>query len=128
MELEGLDVVSYLSGPGSVRDGSLVNLVCRSINNDPVLELTFEVTRSNVKRTVKLELRDILEFGYLYTAENPPTVIEFVKCITTESGEFYLSLDPYDERELFVSEKDGDCFRSKSAKLMIEVAPGVDPS
>lgn len=41
----------------------------------------------------------------------------------TEEGDFYLSLDPYDEREAFVSDKDNEFFRSKLVKLTTGGAP-----
>jgi hypothetical protein len=117
MDIQGLDVVKYLNGHNTVRDGTLVSLFVRDIVTEPVVELVFEVPSKESIRTVKLELRDVQEFDYGYTKENPPNVIEFVKCLMTETGDFYLSLDPYDERESFISDKDNDYFRSTFVKL-----------
>lgn len=118
MELEGSDVVIYLSGYGTVRNGSLVSLFFRNVATSPVLELVFDVPSNDKVRVVKLELREIQEFDYSYTSQNPPGVIAFVKCFMNENGEFYLSLDPYDERDLFISEKDCEFFRSKFVRLI----------
>jgi hypothetical protein len=119
MELEGLEVVKYLSGYNTVRDGILVSLSFHNLGTGPVVELTFETSRRSGTRTVKLVLEDIEEFDYSYAAQNPPDVIEFVKCLMTEQGEFYLSLDPFDERETFISKKDNEFFRSRSVKLIV---------
>ena len=117
MEFEGLDVVKYLNGHNSVRDGALVGFSIQQIITEPVIELVFEVSRAGGVHTVKLELRDIQEFQYDYSKEDPQYVIEALKCIMTDTGDFFLSLDPYDEHEAFISDKDGDFFRSKFVKL-----------
>jgi len=117
MELEGLDVVKFLNGPETARDGSLVSLSVERLATEPVIELTFEVRRQSAVQFVKIELQDVREFDYAYSKEDSPLVIEFLKCIMTDDGEFYLSLDPYDEREDFVSEDDNDFFRSGRVKL-----------
>jgi hypothetical protein len=118
MELEGSDVVDYLSGYGSVRDGSLVSLSIQQISKAPIIKLVFKVPQiEGGIRVVTLELREVQEFDYGFSKENPPDIIEFVKCIMTDTGEFFLSLDPYDERESFISEKDNEFFRSKFVKL-----------
>lgn len=122
MVLEGQDVVKYLSGRDTVRDGALVSFVIQNIGSvedisAPVIELVFHVPQDTGVRIVKLELRDIQEFSFAYTKENPPDSIGFVKCLWTEDDCFYLSLDPYDEWEAFISEEDNDFFRAKSVKL-----------
>jgi hypothetical protein len=117
MELEGLDVVKFLNGPETVRDGSLVSLSVERLAAEPVIELTFEVRRQSAAHVVRIELRDVREFEYGYSKDNSPLVVEFLKCLMTAEGEFYLSLDPYDEREDFVSADDNDFFRSGRVKL-----------
>jgi hypothetical protein len=66
-----------------------------------------------------LELRDVQEFDYRYDARDSGFGIEFMKCLMTGDGEFYLSLDPYDERETVISKKDNDFFRSRFVTLTI---------
>ena len=117
MELEGLDVVKFLNGPDTVRDGSLISLSVERIATEPVIELVFEVPRKSGTSVVKIELQDIQEFDYGYAKDNPPVVIEFVKCLMTDGGDFYLSLDPYNEREALISDKDSEFFRSRRVKL-----------
>ncbi len=121
MKLQGLDVVSYLNGPDTVRDGSLVSLSVERIATEPVIELTFEVRRRSVTSVVKVELRDIQEFDFSYAKDNPPVVIEFMKCLMTDGGDFYLSLDPYNEHEVSISEKDNDFFRAGTVTLWASV-------
>jgi hypothetical protein len=114
MELAGEDAVKFLNGPDTIRDGMLVALAVWHANTDPVIELTF--MKENSGRVVILELWGVQEFDFAWSKEHFH-VIEMVKCLLTDAGEFYLSLDPYDEREQFVSENDNDCFRSKFVKL-----------
>ena len=117
MELEGLDVVKFLNGPETVRDGSLVGFSVEGLATDPVIQLTFEVRRQSAVHVVKIELRDVQEFDYGYSKDNSPLVVEFLKCLMTDEGEFYLSLDPYNEHEDFVSADDNEFFRSGRVKL-----------
>ncbi len=117
IELEGVDVVKYLNGRDTVRDGTLVGFSVRDLNLASVIDLIFE---RRAGRTVKLELRDVQEFDYTYARGNHPDQIEMLKCIMTDTGDFYMSLDPYDEREAFVSEKDNDYFRSKFVRLTMQ--------
>jgi hypothetical protein len=120
MILSASDAVNYLSGYGSVRDGVLSLLSVRDVASEPVVELVFEVSHEGSTRIVKLELRDVKEFDYSFTSEDRSPVIEFVKCLITQDGDFYLSLDPYDEREAFVSSNDNEIFRSGRVKLIVE--------
>jgi hypothetical protein len=115
MELEGYKAVEYLRGPDTVRDGSLVDLSIHQLATEPVIELTFEVPHKVGTRIVKLELRAVREFEYGY--EGFPEVIEMMKCLMTDEGDFFISLDPYDEREDFISDKDNQFFRSRFVKL-----------
>jgi hypothetical protein len=110
MGLEGLDAVRYLNGPNTVRDGILTDLSVHYVAGDPVVELTFEVQRKSRVTLVMLELRAVQEFDYGFTRDNPPRQIPLVKCLMTEAGDFYLALDPYDEREDFPSERDNESF------------------
>jgi len=118
MELEGLEAVKHLRGHRSVRDGYLVNLLVHNIHVDPTIELTFEVSRDGEVRVVKLKLGDVREFDYCYDILSRPEALAEVKCLMTGDGEFYLSLDPWDEREEFISDKDNDYFRSKMVTLV----------
>ena len=60
-----------------------------------------------------------------FTSEYTPQQIEFVKCLWTEDGYFYLSLDPWMENEAFISEQDNDWFKSKSIKVTVTGAAGA---
>jgi hypothetical protein len=121
MQLEGSEVVSYLNGPNTVRDGSLVSISIWNLDDEPIIRLALALRKNQgpPARVVTLELQKIQEFTYRYIASNASSVIAFLKCLTTENGDFYLSLDPYDEHELRASDKDNDIFRAKIAKLTI---------
>ena len=111
MEIQGRE---YLNGPDTVRDGALVAMSVVGVNSEPTIELVFE---TRTKSTVTIELRDVQEFDFNYVRENAPSVVEFLKCRLTDDGDFYLSLDPSDEREGAASPKDKEYFRSKLVKL-----------
>ena len=113
MELAGEDAVKFLNGPDTIRDGTLVAVAVWHASTNPTIELTFLKEDSGV---VILELRDVQEYDFAWSIERPH-IIAMMKCLMTDAGEFYLSLDPYDEHERFVSENDNDCFRSKIVKL-----------
>jgi hypothetical protein len=118
MELEGDAAITFLAGPGTVRDGVLKSLHVRDFAENPTIELVFDLPDRGMARTVKLELSGIREFAYHYSGDSEH-VIELVKCLVTDRGEYYISLDPYDERELFVSENDNDFFKSTAIKLTV---------
>ena len=120
MQLHDQDVVDFLSGPNTVRDGTLVGLVLTQGENewDPVLHLTFDVPLGSQGNTYVLTLRGNLSFDYDFSSESTLEQIAFVKCLWIE-GQFHLSLDPWMESERFVSEQDNDYFRSRSASLTV---------
>jgi hypothetical protein len=123
MELVGQDAVKYLAGFGSVRDGVLISLTVGSLDTEPVIELVFNAPRKGAGnsrgRIVTIELREIREFQYSYDRRDRQQDIALVKCLMTDEGDFFLSLDPYDEREAFVSDKDNDSFRSRFVKVAV---------
>lgn len=119
MQLEDQDAVKFLSGVNSVRDGYLVSLSVRQVGLQPVVNLTFHVPRGTAGNLYDLELSGIAEYGYHFTSDHTPHQIEMVKCLWTDDGYFYLSLDPWNEAERFISDRDNDRFKSKAAKLTV---------
>lgn len=121
MKFSDADVVNFLSGANTVRDGRLVGLTLASGENewDVVLILTFDVPRGPSGNHYELSLWGDLNFEYEFSSEMMLSQIEFMKCLWTDHATFYLSLDPWKESERFPSEKDGSCFRSKSASLTV---------
>ena len=121
MKLSDADVVDFLSGANTVRDGRLVGLTLTSGENewDVVLILTFDVPRGSYGKHYELSLWGDLNFEYEFSSDRMLSQIEFMKCLWTDGATFYLSLDPWKESERFPSEKDGSCFRSKSASLTV---------
>ena len=122
MQVVDQEAVRFLNGVNSVRDGYLVSLSVQDgeVESTRLVNLTFNVPRGTEGNVYKLELRGVVEFGYDFSSENTLQQIEMVKCLWTDDGYFYLSLDPWKESEPFVSEQDNDRFKSKSAKLTVE--------
>ena len=121
MKLSDADAVDFLSGANTVRDGRLVGLTLASgeIDWDVVLTLTFDVPRGRDGNHYELSLWGDLNFEYEFSSKRMLSQIEFMKCLWADDATFYLSLDPWKESERVPSEKDGSCFRSKSASLMV---------
>jgi len=121
MQLTDRDAVEFLSGENTVRDGYIVSLSVREVDWQSVINLVFH-TRTGI--TYNLELSKSVTFDYNFTSENTLQQIGFVKCVWTDDGYFYLSLDPWKESEAFISEQDTDWFKSKSVKLSVERLEG----
>lgn len=121
MKLSDADVVDFLSGMNTIRDGRLVGLTLARGEKewDVVLNLSFEVPRGAIGDKYDLTLSGDLSFAYEFSNEQMLSEIAFVKCLWTDEATFYLSLDPWKESERFPSEKDGSCFRAKSASLTV---------
>jgi hypothetical protein len=120
MQLEDQDVVAFLYGENTVRDGYLRSLSIHEIDYQPAVELIFHVPRSTVGNVYKLTMSGFKDFDYCFSLDEALCQIPFVKCLWTEDGYFYLSLDPWKEDERFISEKDNDCFLARVAKLIVE--------
>ena len=122
MQLEDQDVVRFLRGVNSVRDGNIVGLSVHKgdVEWNPVVHLVFHVPAGTEGDVYRLELSGSVEFDYNFTSEYSLQQIAFVKCLWTADERFYLSLDPWKESEDFISEQDSDCFKSKSVKLTVE--------
>lgn len=127
MQLRDLDVVKYLNGANSIRDGYLVNLSYSEgdIKTASMVRLTFNVPRGADGNAYELELSGLVGFEYNFCYEYTPQQIEMVKCLRTDEGHFFLSLDPWKESEAFISKKDNDYFRSKSVKLTVMRSPDI---
>ena len=116
--LQGVDAVDYLRGPNSPRDGSLVSMSIEQPSTAPTIKLTFQIPRCEGGfRSVEVTLTEVEEYEYSFSNSDPHTYLEEFKCLMTETGDFYISLDPYDEREAFISDKDNHYFRSRAVKL-----------
>jgi hypothetical protein len=120
-KLSGRDVVDFLSGENSVRDGRLIGLSLRRGQNEweVTLHLTFDVPHGTRGSNYELVLWENLSFDYEFCSMHTLQQIAFVKCLWTDEGSFYLSLDPWMESEHLPSERDNDCFRSGSVSLAV---------
>ena len=124
MQLEGQDVVHFLRGVNSVRDGKLVgqSVLAGDAEWDPIIQLSFSVPHGAHGDLYVLTLNGAAKFDYNFTSEHSLEEIAFVKCLVTPDGHFYISLDHWKEDEDFISEQDNDCFKSNSVKLTVERA------
>jgi hypothetical protein len=123
MQLENRDVVHFLRGVNSVRDGYLVGLsVLRTDGmTDLTVELAFHVPKGTEGERYRLTLSGPVRFDYNFSDETSTDQIPSVKCLWTDD-EFYLSLDPWEETADSASDRDNDWFRSKAARLSVERA------
>ncbi len=120
MQFKDQEAVLFLNGPNTIRDGNLVGLSISAGDNewDPAIILTFDVPQGLEGSHYTLELRGTVQFAYEFSSEHAIDQIEMMKCLWIDDR-FYLSLDPWDERERFISSQDNDCFNSKSATLTV---------
>ena len=121
MRLEGPAVAAFIAGDNSVRDGRLRGLAIRQGANpwDDVLVLTFEVPAGTEGSHYSLELSGELSFDYGFDSENTLSEIAMAKCLWTDDGYFFLSLDPWKESERFISEQDNNVFKCRTVLLTV---------
>ena len=120
MTVNDEQAVTMLNGHDTVRDYLLVSLAFEHPSHDapPDVMMVFKGSEEIDARTVKLVFREVSGFGFLYESLSS-RVVEMFKCIQTVEGDFYVSLDPYDEREQFASERDGDFVRAKHIEVTL---------
>ena len=123
MQLENQDVVSFLSGGNSVRDGNIIGLsiLPGETEWDYIIQLVFNVPNGSEGNLYNLRLSGRVLFDYNFTSEYSPRQIPFAKCLWTEHERFYLSIDPWKESERFKSEQDNDWFESQSVTITVEL-------
>jgi hypothetical protein len=106
----------------SLRDGVLVSLSIKrpSYEADQTIELVCEKERNGRVSVVTVTLEGIKE--YQFEGGGGSAWIEMIKCLWTPDGDFYMSLDPYDEREP-PTESDGDVIRATTVRMTIQERP-----
>jgi hypothetical protein len=119
IEMKGEEVVTYLRGHSSVRDGMLASLIIHSVDQEPVVDLIFEMIHEAPVRIVHLHLRGVREFAMNHDDRHLFYNVAMIKCLWLPTAEFYLSLDPYDESEEAPSDRDNDFFRSASVEMTV---------
>ena len=121
MQLENQEVVGFLTGLNTGRDGNLVGLsvLPGAFEWDPVIQLTFNVPQGTRGDHYVLTLSGAVKFENAFNSRHILDQIAFVKCLWTDDDRFYLSLEPWKESEPIVSEQDEDCFLANSAKLVV---------
>jgi hypothetical protein len=121
MHLHDREVVDFLNSENTVRDGRLVGLAYDQGEEEweVVVHLTFQVPTGTRGNSYRLSLAGNPRFSYEFSSECALEQIAFVKCIWTDEGKFYLSLDPWKESESFISDKDSGCFTSDRVTLSV---------
>jgi len=88
------------------------------------VQLAFEMYLETPLRKVSLELSGVREVIFNWAGEGFPHYVAMLKCLWTSDNEFYLSLDPYDERDVSPSNDDNEVFRSSSVVMTVETLEG----
>jgi hypothetical protein len=119
LQLYEEEAVRFLRGYGSVRDGALKSLLFYGLADDPSVELIFEVGRASSVQIVHILLTHVLSAQYCFEADDRHWQLEEFKCLKSQDGVVYISLDPYNEREDHPSDHDNHVFRAKSIALKV---------
>jgi hypothetical protein len=114
--------IALLNGPETVRDDLLVRVEFTEPSSDDSAVVTMEFISGagRARRGVTLVFRGVSKFGFYYEKGRPREIAMF-KCLKTRDGDYYVSLDPYDEHETGPNKKDGDVVRAKHIDLKIDV-------
>jgi hypothetical protein len=114
--------IALLNGPETVRDDLLVRVefIEPSSDDSAVVTMEFISGAGRARRGVTLVFRGVSEFGFYYEKDRPRDIAMF-KCLKTDDGDYYVSLDPYDEHETGPNQQDGDVVRAKHIDLQIDV-------
>lgn len=114
--------IVLLNGPETVRDDLLVRVEFTEPSSDDAAVVTMEFISGagRTRRDVTLVFRGVSEFGFYYEKYRSRDIAMF-KCLKTDDGDFYVSLDPYDEHETRPNHQDGDVVRARHIDLQIDV-------
>jgi hypothetical protein len=123
LRFEDEAVVEVLTGLNTIRDGYLERISAREYDYRLVVELGFYVPDRSLGNYYDLRLSDVQDIDYCFTRDRAASQIGSLKCIWTAQEEFYLSLDPWLESEMFASAQDADCFRAKHVQLAVTRKP-----
>ena len=128
IQLEDQDVVEFLTGLNTVRDGALVGLsvLPGELEWDPEIQLTFSVPEGTHGDHYVLTLSGAVKFEYTFSSRHILDQIAFMKCLWTEDDRFYLSLEPWKESEPVVSDQDEAFFLANSVKLAVSRTVAAD--
>lgn len=97
----------------SIRDKFLNELKFYHADNVPSVKLSFGDDEKEI--VFELEFRNLVQFDYYYH-EHFSTVVEDYKLIRLKSGDYYLSLDPFNLAK-DKSDDDGDVIIAKELIL-----------
>jgi len=109
----GSALIKELKGNNALLDAKMIGM---NFSTDPsdhfAVQLDFEPRQGSYKEKLRLEFRDIKEFAFYYDDTTAFYYLECYKLFPTADGDYYLSMEPYDEEEK-LSEEDQGIIRAK---------------
>jgi hypothetical protein len=107
----GSALIKELKGNNALLDAKMIGM---NFSTDPsdAVQLDFEPRQGSYKEKLRLEFREIKEFAFYYDDTSTFYYLERYKLFPTADGDYYLSMDPYDEEEM-LSEEDQGIIRAK---------------
>ncbi len=113
------DVISKLTGNETLLDGEVKGLSIFLEDDDLVITVDVKIRRKKSKfKSIKIKFLEVEEYSFYYVASIFFYNIERVKLFSLERGNFYLSLDPYDDKQE-MDERDQDFIISKRLELIV---------
>ncbi|TGO02661.1 hypothetical protein PN36_21300 [Candidatus Thiomargarita nelsonii] len=109
----GSTLIKELKGNNALLDAKMTGM---NFSTEPsgrfAVQLDFEPRQGSYKEKLRLEFREIKEFAFYYDETTAFYYLERYKLFPTADGDYYLSMDPYDEEER-LSEEDQGIIRAK---------------
>jgi len=106
-------LIKELKEKNALLDAKMIGMI---FSTEPsgnfAVQLDFEPRKGSYKEKLRLEFHDIKEFAFYYDDTSAFYYLERYKLFPTADGDYYLSMDPYDE-EKDLSEEDQGVIRAK---------------
>jgi hypothetical protein len=108
-----LALIKALKENNALLDAKMIDMNFSTENTgNAMVQLDFEPRQGSYKEKLRLEFRGIKEFTFYYDETTAFYYVERYKLFHTADGDYYLSMDPYDEEEN-ISEEDQGIVRAK---------------
>lgn len=83
------------------------------LNGEAVVRLSFTLTNGS---KIRLELVDVIEYNFYHSSDYNFYNVASYKFFMTDNGSYYISLDPFSEKEI-VEQEDNDFIVAKEIIL-----------
>lgn len=108
-----LALIKALKENNALLDAKMIDMnFSTEDNGNAIVQLDFEPRPGSYKEKLRLEFRGIKEFAFYYDETIAFYYLERYKLFPTNDGDYYLSMDPYDEEEN-ISQEDQGIIRAK---------------